>query len=55
MCAHIYTCVFSLFMLPSLLKDNSLRIWRLGDDKTFSCVALGVGHTHAVGTVAWPK
>ncbi|XP_065062722.1 transducin beta-like protein 3 isoform X3 [Rhopilema esculentum] len=41
--------------IASCSKDNSLRIWRLGDDKTFSCVALGVGHTHAVGTIAWPK
>eukprot|EP00112_Aurelia_sp_Birch-Aquarium-sp1_P018301 Seg435.11 transcript_id=Seg435.11/GoldUCD/mRNA.D3Y31 product="Transducin beta-like protein 3" protein_id=Seg435.11/GoldUCD/D3Y31 len=41
--------------IASCSKDNSVRVWRMQDDKTFKCVATGVGHTRAVGAVSWMK
>ena len=43
-------------LLATSSKDNTIRIWRRGGDGDaegrFSCVAVGAGHTHAVGAVA---
>ena len=38
--------------LVSSSKDASVRVWKL-DSTTqhFNCVAIGMGHTHAVGAV----
>ena len=32
-----------------------MRIWKMTKDSEFKCVAVGVGHTHAVATVAWSR
>ena len=37
-------------------KDNTLRLWRMdGSTGMFECVAMGTGHTHAVGAVAMSR
>ncbi|XP_073250807.1 transducin beta-like protein 3 isoform X1 [Porites lutea] len=36
-------------------KDNTIRIWKMTSETEFKCVAVGVGHTHAVATVAWSR
>jgi len=36
-------------------KDNTIRIWKMTEHSEFKCVAIGVGHTHAVATVAWSR
>ncbi|KAL9962409.1 hypothetical protein ACROYT_G031510 [Oculina patagonica] len=36
-------------------KDNTVRIWQINKQSEFRCVAIGVGHTHAVATVAWSR
>ena len=34
-------------------KDNTIRLWRIDSEtRMFTCVAMGTGHTHAVGAVA---
>ena len=34
-------------------KDNTVRLWRMDScTSLFECVAMGTGHTHAVGAVA---
>ena len=34
-------------------KDNTVRLWRMDTSmRLFECVAMGTGHTHAVGAVA---
>ena len=38
-----------------LLKDNSVRLWKMLENHEFRCVAIGMGHTHAVATVAWAR
>ena len=33
-------------------KDNMVRLWRMDSSTSlFECVAMGTGHTHAVGAV----
>ena len=39
-------------LLATSSKDNTVRLWRLGGRGQFDCVAIGTGHTHAVGAVA---
>ena len=39
-------------LLATSSKDNTIRLWKLDDGGQFACVAVGTGHTHAVGTVA---
>jgi len=46
---------YDLQYIASCSKDNTARIWKMGEDKVFVCVAVAVGHTHAVGTVSWAK
>lgn len=41
--------------LVSGSKDNTIRIWKMTSDSEFKCMAVGVGHTHAVATVAWSR
>jgi len=42
--------------IASSSKDNTIRVWCLNEDtKKFNCVAIGKGHTHWVGCVAWPR
>jgi len=36
-------------------KDNTVRIWKMNEQNEFRCVAIGVGHTHGVATVAWSR
>ena len=37
-------------------KDNTISVWCQKDDtQQFCCIAMGKGHTHHVGCVAWPK
>ena len=37
-------------------KDNTVRLWKMnGDTRQFDCVAMGTGHTHAVGAVAMSR
>lgn len=38
--------------LATSSKDSSIRVWRLDHSGHFHCVAMGTGHTHAVGAVA---
>ena len=39
--------------LVSSSKDASIRVWKLDSTtQRFNCVAIGTGHTHAVGAVA---
>ena len=34
-------------------QDNTVRVWKMDvDTGIVSCVAVGKGHTHSVGTVA---
>ncbi|XP_013390032.1 transducin beta-like protein 3 isoform X3 [Lingula anatina] len=43
-------------LLVSSSKDNSIRLWQIdGDTQKMSCVAVGQGHTHAVGAVAFSR
>ena len=40
-------------LLATGSKDNTIRLWRMdADTRLFKCVAMGTGHTHAVGAVA---
>lgn len=40
-------------LLATGSKDNTVRLWKMSDDsRQFDCVAIGTGHTHAVGAVA---
>ncbi|CAH1795467.1 unnamed protein product, partial [Owenia fusiformis] len=40
----------------SCSKDNTIRLWKFSSEtESVSCVAVGRGHTHAVGSVALPK
>ena len=40
-------------MLATGSKDSTIRMWQLdGTSGQFTCVAVGTGHTHAVGAVA---
>ena len=32
-----------------------MRIWKMTKDSVFKCVAVGMGHTHAVAAVAWSR
>ena len=37
-------------------KDNMIRLWRMDSSTSlFECVAVGTGHTHAVGAVAMSR
>lgn len=37
-------------------KDNTVRLWRMDSStRLFECVAMGTGHTHAVGAVAMSR
>ena len=37
-------------------KDNTVRLWKMdAATRLFECVAMGTGHTHAVGAVAVSK
>ncbi|XP_038618458.1 transducin beta-like protein 3 [Tachyglossus aculeatus] len=38
-------------LFASCGKDRSVRLWKLGKAGAVSCVAVGTGHTHGVGTV----
>lgn len=42
-------------MLVTSSKDNSICVWKMTKHNKFKCVATGVGHTHAVATVAWSR
>lgn len=42
-------------MLVTGSKDNSVRLWKMLENHEFRCVAIGMGHTHAVATVAWAR
>ena len=37
------------------MQDNTIRLWQLAEDGHFSCVAVGHGHTHSVGAVAFSR
>ena len=39
-------------VLATSSKDNTIRVWRLESSGQFHCVAMGTGHTLAVGAVA---
>lgn len=40
-------------LLATSSKDNTIRLWKLGGKpEQFMCIAMGTGHTHAVGAVA---
>ncbi len=40
-------------LLATSSKDNTIRLWSLDStSEQFACVAVGTGHTHAVGAVA---
>ena len=40
-------------LLVTSSKDNSIRVWSHDSQSgLFQCVAMGMGHTHAVGAVA---
>lgn len=40
-------------LLATSSKDNTIRLWSLdAESGLFQCVAIGTGHTHAVGAVA---
>ena len=41
-------------LLATSSKDNSIRVWKMDASSscTFTCVAVGTGHTQAVGAVA---
>lgn len=42
--------------IASCSKDNTIRVWCKNEDNNeFCCVATGCGHTHDVGSIAWPK
>ena len=42
--------------LASSSKDGSIRVWKLDPaTQCFQCVAIGTGHTHAVGAVTLSK
>ena len=37
-------------------KDNTVRLWRMDvSTRLFECVAMGTGHTHAIGAVAMSR
>lgn len=43
-------------LLATSSKDNTIRLWsRDNVSGNFECVAMGTGHTHAVGAVAVSK
>lgn len=42
-------------MLVTGSKDNTLRVWQMNEECEFRCVGTGLGHTHAVHTVAWSR
>lgn len=41
--------------IASCSKDNTIMVWKIQEDSSSKCVAVGKGHTHAVDCVAWPK
>lgn len=43
-------------LLATGSKDNTVRLWMMNPDtKMFDCVAMGTGHTHAVGAAAMSR
>ncbi|XP_058940240.2 transducin beta-like protein 3 isoform X1 [Pocillopora verrucosa] len=42
-------------MLVTGSKDNTVRVWQMNKQCEFRCVGTGLGHTHAVHTVAWSR
>ncbi|XP_065889852.1 transducin beta-like protein 3 isoform X2 [Dysidea avara] len=43
-------------MLATSSKDNTIRLWSLcNSSDSFRCIAIGSGHTHCVGTVAFSR
>lgn len=43
-------------MLATGSKDNTVRLWMMNPKtKMFDCVAMGMGHTHAVGAVGMSR
>ena len=37
-------------------KDNTVRLWRMDSStRLFECVAMGSGHTHAVGAITMSR
>lgn len=42
-------------MLVTGSKDNTVRIWRKEEDGEMKCIGVGLGHTHLVSCVAWPR
>lgn len=43
-------------LLISSAKDNSIRVWKMCQDThKLTCVGVGNGHTHGVGTVAFSR
>ena len=40
-------------LLATGSKDNTLRLWKIdANTRLFDCIAMGTGHTHAIGAVA---
>lgn len=43
-------------LLATGSKDNTIRLWRMDvNTRLLECVAIGTGHTHAVGAVAMSR
>ncbi|XP_067121939.1 transducin beta-like protein 3 [Centruroides vittatus] len=38
--------------LVSGSKDDTVRVWKMNDDESFTCLYVGFGHTHSVSSVA---
>ena len=53
--AQVISTMFSVLRVAWLPQDNTIRLWQLSDNGHFSCVAVGYGHTHSIGAVAFSR
>jgi hypothetical protein len=51
----VSVCVFAYTFIPNGFQDNTVRIWRKEEDGEMECIGVGLGHTHLVSCVAWPR